>query len=626
LQPQESALELYGFQSHKWGNHTEVIVSALMLTFLAITVLCLVMGHYVAHKWRPSWLPEAGVVLLIGVVAGALLTASSGDISGSLLSFSPTLFFLIFLPPIIFNSAYHMRRQFFFSNFSWIMLFATLGTLVSAILVASLVFVFQHMGGGGDRIQLEFSECLTFGALISATDPVSTLAVFAELRVDPTLFYIVFGESLLNDAVGLVLFTTFSKFVGFAHGPWTLWIAVLDFFVIMVGSALIGYVWGVVSAMIIKLADLGKDPICEVCTYVLLSYMPFLLSEMLGMSGIVTILFSGMTMRRYAHNNLSSDSSRTMVDALFRTAATLAETAVFLNLGMTVFGYRDPEAYRVGLIVAAVAACLVGRAFSVFGLCHLRKQMLHLTASCCGERFATPALEGGVVPQRMLSNRMQLMLWFAGLRGAVAFACATLFPDKFGHRKEVIVTTMVIVLTTVFLMGGLTSPMLKYLHIDLNVDIDRYQPPEIKSKVARALLWFDTNYIVPKVSQPEALNEMPRPMDAVRSSVGPNRPALTHESAGNLRINDECAISASSNGLGGSSYVSPLSPASHKALGPVEVELAEASPPQGGAGLAAGSALGGAGAGAAAEGNAIEGAEGGLAASSDAQVHRQRQS
>ena len=64
---------------------------------------------------------------------------------------------------------------------------------------------------------------LTFGALISATDPVSTLAVFQELRVDPTLFYIVFGESVLNDAVGIVLFRTFSKFVGFSRSAGTIW-------------------------------------------------------------------------------------------------------------------------------------------------------------------------------------------------------------------------------------------------------------------------------------------------------------------------------------------------------------------------------------------------------------------
>lgn len=169
-----------------------------------------------------------------------------------------------------------MKRRFFFQNFASILTFAVVGTLVSTIVVGIVLYIFVELKLV--NIGLSFAECLTFGSLISATDPVSTLAVFQELRVDPMLFYLVFGESVLNDAVSIVLFDTFSKFIGYSHTATTLMIAALDFVLIIVGSTATGICVGLVSALVFKHISFHSITM-EVSICLMFAYSPFLISE-----------------------------------------------------------------------------------------------------------------------------------------------------------------------------------------------------------------------------------------------------------------------------------------------------------------------------------------------------------
>lgn len=150
------------------------------------------------------------MVILVGMLAGLLIAlvvddenaaqndAVADDAAQSMLSFSSTVFFVVLLPPIIFNSGYHLRRDLFFRYITPICLYACLGTAVCTFVVASLLYAVAPLF----NFQPTFLELAAFGALISATDPVSTLAVFQSKKVDPHLFYLVFGESVINDAVG----------------------------------------------------------------------------------------------------------------------------------------------------------------------------------------------------------------------------------------------------------------------------------------------------------------------------------------------------------------------------------------------------------------------------------------
>jgi len=211
------------------------------------------------------------------------------------------------------------------------------------------------------------------------------------------------------------------------------------------------------------------------------------------------VLASGMTMRRYAHVNLSTPKVREIVDKIFQLAAQIAETSVFLNLGLTVFNFQTSRVYNVRFIFTSVMACLISRAVGVFGLSSLLN---------CYRR--TP-----------LTPELQTMIWFAGLRGAVAFACATLFPDNHGHRHVIIASTMIIILCTVFIQGSLTKRMIDWLSIERNVDYDSYHSPPVTSKFALSLLKFERFQLYPLLMA----RQKPRLSNAPAGAITLRRPS-----------------------------------------------------------------------------------------------------
>ncbi|KAK5887751.1 hypothetical protein CesoFtcFv8_016327 [Champsocephalus esox] len=122
-------------------------------------------------------------------------------------TFDPEVFFNILLPPIIFHAGYSLKRRHFFRNIGSILAYAFIGTVISCFVIGLIMYgivSFMKVVGqlGGDFF---FTDCLLFGAIVSATDPVTVLAIFNELKVDVDLYALLFGESVLNDAVAIVL-------------------------------------------------------------------------------------------------------------------------------------------------------------------------------------------------------------------------------------------------------------------------------------------------------------------------------------------------------------------------------------------------------------------------------------
>jgi len=332
-----------------------------------------------------------GAGYLIHIVLGKRLayTAATNDDGGNdddqqtmeddlaaLLSFDPEFFFIFLLPPIIFNTGLRMGPL-FFRHITPIIMFAILGTAISAIVTALILYGFVKLGLSGG-FEPTLAELLTFGALISSTDPVSTLAVFQVKRVDPRLFYLCFGESVLNDALAIVLFYSFGKFVsidaendiGAALKKF-----LIDLFTNFVGSSVLGGLGGACAALLFKQIDMRQNRLVEISVYVILVYIPFLISEILHLSGIVTILFTGMSANRYIVPNLSA-ITKVNSDMVFRLGAHLAETAIFLELGLSVFGMVGY--WNWVFIGWALLACLIARALNVYPLAFIFNRLLLL--------------------------------------------------------------------------------------------------------------------------------------------------------------------------------------------------------------------------------------------------------
>lgn len=581
------------------NTNSEATISAYFVCFSTLLAVVLILSKLLQdHKRLASLLPEAGMILLVGMAAGALVHALYGDerisrargidsefdddvnvdyeeLVNNVLSFSPNAFFVALLPPIIFNSGYHLRRELFFRHIYPIALLAVVGTLVSALVIAFGLKFITLLGWSGDDFEPTFTELLTFGALISATDPVSTLAVFQVKRVDPQLFYLVFGESVLNDAVGLVLFETFCKFVQRDNGAGKIAMGFVEFIfgfaMDAVASPILGWVCAVGAALLFKHVDLRKTKLLELALFLLIMYVPFLIAEVFHLSGIVTILVTGIAARHYVEPNLS-ESTQDVADVIFRLSAHLAETSIFLELGLSVVGVTDFLQWK--FIGWALLMCLLARASHVYPITLFFNQFLQKDEETCFAIFGHKLKEGmdGVmkmefgdikpakssdsnkstsrkpmtgnlelaehlndfsnhhnqrkasnssstngaepnvddgptipeapeivrtvsatpsltpVPKRDMKIQPQTahMVWFSGLRGAVAYACVRSFPDTFHHEREFTSTTMMIVLITVFCMGGATEAVLQWLNIEMNVNEEEYMKAWQQSEQAPA--------------------------------------------------------------------------------------------------------------------------------------------
>ncbi|XP_022245093.1 sodium/hydrogen exchanger 7-like [Limulus polyphemus] len=225
-------------------------------------------------------------------------------------TFDPEIFFNIILPPIIFNAGYSLKRRFFFRNLGAIMAFAFIGTTISCFVVGAVVYGFVQLM---PHLEFTFNDSLYFGAIISATDPVTVLAIFHDLHVDVNLYALVFGESILNDAVAIVLSGAINNYEEHYHTESGFQVGAAfkslgNFVYIFLFSFLIGSVTGCCTALLTKFTRLCDFPLLESSLFVLMSYSTFLLAEAADLSGIVAVLFCGICQAHYTFNNLSNES------------------------------------------------------------------------------------------------------------------------------------------------------------------------------------------------------------------------------------------------------------------------------------------------------------------------------
>uniref|UniRef100_A0A2D4PKI0 Sodium/hydrogen exchanger 8 n=1 Tax=Micrurus surinamensis TaxID=129470 RepID=A0A2D4PKI0_MICSU len=180
--------------------------SSGMTIFFSLLVLaiCIILVHLLI-RYRLHFLPESVAVVSLGILMGAVIKIIESQKLANWKEeemFRPNMFFLLLLPPIIFESGYSLHKGNFFQNIGSITLFSVIGTAISAFIVGGGIY---FLGQADVIYKLNMTDSFAFGSLISAVDPVATIAIFNALNVDPVLNMLVFGESILNDAVSIVL-------------------------------------------------------------------------------------------------------------------------------------------------------------------------------------------------------------------------------------------------------------------------------------------------------------------------------------------------------------------------------------------------------------------------------------
>ncbi|KAJ3039722.1 monovalent cation:H+ antiporter, CPA1 (nhx1) [Rhizophlyctis rosea] len=428
-----------------------------ILLLISLLLVILLTSYYLQLK-KIRVIHETVVSIVLGMVVGLVVHfAITKRVEGieQMLHFDHRYFFNLLLPPIILNSGYDMKRKSFFRNFGSILTFALLGTMISTIVIGFLVWVVIKFLNAVhwypvDPIEMVFLDCIVFGAILSSTDPVTILAIFHQLKVDPKLYAIIFGESILNDSVAIVLFETLGQFRdrqltfgNLLHGAAT-------FVAIFTGSVMVGIIIALICALMLKHSQLHQYPALEACIITLMAYASYLLSTGIQLSGIVSLLFCGITMKHYAYDNMSVRSRRT-TKYMFRVLSQLSENFVFIYLGVAVFT-NTKEVYAWGLIFFTLIICLVARYVSVVPLA--------MAINAISRRIH------GTNRDEIPRNH-QLMLWWAGLRGAIAFALSFQVSAKAGQIIRPVI--LVVCIVTVILLGGTTNLALTRLKIRTGV-------------------------------------------------------------------------------------------------------------------------------------------------------------
>ncbi|XP_067096804.1 sodium/hydrogen exchanger 8 isoform X2 [Osmerus mordax] len=420
--------------------------SSGMTIFFSLLVIgiCIILVHLLI-KFKLHFLPESVAVVSLGILMGGFIKIIEFQELANWKEeemFRPNMFFLLLLPPIIFESGYSLHKGNFFQNIGSITLFAVIGTAISAFIVGGGIY---FLGQADVIYKMSMTDSFAFGSLISAVDPVATIAIFNALNVDPVLNMLVFGESILNDAVSIVLTNTaegFARSDNLATG-WETFVQALGYFLKMFfGSAALGTLTGLISAISLKHFDLRKTPSLEFGMMIIFAYLPYGLAEGIKLSGIMSILFSGIVMSHYTHHNLSPITQILMQQTL-RSVAFMCETCVFAFLGLSIFSF--PHKFELSFVVWCIVLVLLGRAVNIFPLSF----MLNFFRD------------------HKITPKMMFIMWFSGLRGAIPYALSLhLGLEPIEKRQLIGTTTIVIVLFTILLMGGGTMPLIRIMDIE----------------------------------------------------------------------------------------------------------------------------------------------------------------
>ncbi len=368
-----------------------------------------------------SWLRVSYTLVLLvsGLVVGA---------SGWLPDVQPSadLILLAFLPPLIFEAAFLLDLRLLWSVRAGVLTLALPGVLVAAGVGGALV----HWGLG-----LPWMVALLFGTLVAATDPVSVLATFRDLGVGHRLRVLMEGESLLNDGTALVLLATLTT--GVLTDEFSPSDATGEFIVSILGGSLIGIAVGWVGHWMIYTVD---QHLTEMAVSVAVAYGAFFTADLLGLSGVLATIAAAMTLGWFGrrHGWVFTQRSREVLTDLWELLAFTANAGLFLLIGLevSVAGMREQPTAVIWGVVAALAGRLV--------VAYAGGALLNRTgfSISCPERH---------------------VLFWGGLRGAVALAGALSLPDGFPYRRELLAMTYGAVLFTLLAQGLTIGPLVRWL-------------------------------------------------------------------------------------------------------------------------------------------------------------------
>ncbi|HEY9764182.1 MAG TPA: sodium:proton antiporter [Trichocoleus sp.] len=384
-------------------------------------------------------IPYTLLLLLVGLGLAVL------DVR--LINLSPELILFIFLPPLLFEAAWNLNWKNLKQNLVPILLFAILGVIIC---ILGLVLGLQGLAG------TSLATALLVGASLSATDPVSVVALFRELGVDKKLTVLMEGESLFNDGVAVV---AFNLLVGLALGVEQFDVSVsLARFLVFTGIGIsAGALIGFGLSFLTQRFDL---PLVEQSLTLVSAYGTYLVAEELGGSGVIAVVTTGLILGNFGSRIGMNPRTRLVVSEFWDFIAFFVNSIVFLLIGDQV--QFAGLANNLGTIGIAIAIIILSRAISTFGLSALSNALVNADITLPG----------------------QTLLWWGGLRGSVSVALALSVPASLAEREDIIAIVFGVMLFTLLVQGLTTQPLLERLGLLTDQAAQREYQQMVAQRVA----------------------------------------------------------------------------------------------------------------------------------------------
>ncbi len=396
------------------GLANEVVI----VVWLLITVMIVA----IASKYLR--IPYTVALVLAGL--GIALTPNHLTID-----LTPDLILFIFLPALLFEAAYHLDFGELRENLRPVILLAVPGVLLTAFFVASLT----HYVVG-----LSWETSALFGAIVSATDPVSVLAIFRQLGAPRRLSVIIEGESLFNDGTSLVLFRIVLGAI-VAQSMSDAWQTVAQFIFVVAGGLALGALIGFGVSLIHSRVD---DYLVETTMTLVVAYGTYLVAEWVGVSGVIAVVVAALVVGTYGRSVAMSPTTRVAITSSWEFFGFVANSLLFLLIGLKV-DIDELGQYWLPILLAIGAVLVV--------------------------RVVVVVVSSGVLRfiHRPIPFKWQGVLIWGGLRGSLSLAMALSLPVvlspniPFADRDLIQVMTFGIILFSLLVQGLTMSPLLNRL-------------------------------------------------------------------------------------------------------------------------------------------------------------------
>lgn len=332
------------------------------------------------------------------------------------------LIFTAFLPPLIFEASLFVPWKGLRKDLPVVVILVTVGLLLSAVLTAAGM---RYLAGW------EWASAILFGFLIAATDPVSVIATFKEAGVHGRLRLLLEAESLFNDSTAAVAFAVALTVV--TGGSLDSLDVIRILFTSVIGGILCG---AVVASSTLFLAGRTEDHLVEITFTTVAAYGSFILAEHFHLSGVLATLTAGLIVGNTGHLGAISSKGRLAVESFWEYAAFVVNSLIFILIGMREAHQNFGSVLWPAL--AAIGLVTVGRVVAIYPCCLL---------------FAGSSLRVNI--------KNQHVLFWGGLRGALALALALGLPPEITRRGEIISVAFAVVAFSVFVQGLSMTPFLR---------------------------------------------------------------------------------------------------------------------------------------------------------------------